>query len=391
MNQQRALVTGGAGFLGSHLCDALLAEGYSVVAADNLLTGKLSNLDHLRNESRFEFRQIDINEPFDCGAVNYVFHFASPASPVDYAMHGIATLKVGSLGTFHALDIAHKYGAKYLVSSTSECYGDPLEHPQKETYWGNVNPIGPRSVYDEAKRFTEAATMAYHRYHKVDTRIVRIFNTYGPRMQLNDGRVVPNFMKQALRGEDLTVYGDGSQTRSFCYVSDEIDGFLRLSKSDEHLPVNIGNPTEFTILECAQQVLAVTGSKSKIRYEALPQDDPKQRRPDITKARTLLGWEPKVDLETGLRLSLDYFRKASADCRSNNLSRVILSVAKDPRGAIQTQRRRRSTRGSFTTKVVQDDACVLGQGPGTARSTPGCLPPPGQRSAASPVPAHRRY
>ena len=230
---------------------------------------------------------------------------------MDYALHGIATLKVGSLGTFHALDIARKYGAKYLVSSTSECYGDPLEHPQKETYWGNVNPIGPRSVYDEAKRFTEAVTMAYHRYHKVDTRIVRIFNTYGPRMQLNDGRVVPNFMKQALRGEDLTVYGDGSQTRSFCYVSDEIDGFLRLSKSDGAFPVNIGNPTEFTILECAKQVLAVTGSKSKIRHEALPQDDPKQRCPDITKARTLLGWEPKIDLETGLRLSLDYFRKAA--------------------------------------------------------------------------------
>src|SRR3984885_5263750 len=312
MNQQRALVTGGAGFLGSHLCDALLAEGFSVVVADNLLTGKLANLDHLRNQSRFEFRQIDINEPFDCGPVNYVFHFASPASPVDYHLHGIATLKAGSLGTFHALDIARKYGAKYLVSSTSECYGDPLEHPQKETYWGHVNPIGPRSVYDEAKRFTEAVTMAYRRYHNVDTRIVRIFNTYGPKMQLNDGRVVPNFMKQALRGEDLTVYGDGSQTRSFCYVSDEIDVFMRLAKSDEPLPVNIGNPNEFTILECAQLVLKVTGSKSKIRYEDLPQDDPKQRSPDITKARTLLGWEPKVDLETGLQMSLDYFRKAVA-------------------------------------------------------------------------------
>jgi dTDP-glucose 4,6-dehydratase len=218
---------------------------------------------------------------------------------------------VGSWGTFHALDVARKCGAKYLTSSTSECYGDPLEHPQKETYWGNVNPIGPRSVYDEAKRFSEAVTMAYHRYHKVDTRIARIFNTYGPRMQLNDGRVVPNFMKQALRGEDLTVYGDGSQTRSFCYVSDEIDGFIRLSKSSEHLPVNIGNPTEFTILECAQRVLKITGSKSKIRYESLPPDDPKQRRPDITKARTLLGWEPKTDLETGLRMSLDYFKKAT--------------------------------------------------------------------------------
>jgi len=242
-----------------------------------------------------------------------VFHFACPASPVDYTTHGISTLKVGSLGTFHALDIALKYGAKYLVSSTSECYGDPLEHPQKETYWGHVNPIGPRSVYDEAKRFTEAATMAYHRYHKVDTRIARVFNTYGPRMRLNDGRVIPNFMKQALRGEDLTVYGDGSQSRSFCYVSDEIEGLLRLAKSSEHLPVNIGNPNEFTILDCAKRVLAVTGSKSKIRYELLPQDDPKQRRPDITKAKNLLAWEPKIDLEAGLRMSLDYFRKAALE------------------------------------------------------------------------------
>jgi dTDP-glucose 4,6-dehydratase len=308
----RALVTGGAGFLGSHLCDALLAEGYSVVAVDNLLTGRMSNIEHLRREGNFEFLQLDINRQFDCGEVNYVFHFASPASPVDYMVHGIDTLKVGSLGTTHALELAHKYGAKYLVASTSECYGDPLEHPQKETYWGNVNPIGPRSVYDEAKRFTEALTMAYRRYHKVDTRIVRIFNTYGPRMQLNDGRVIPNFMKQALRGEDLTVYGDGSQTRSFCYVSDEIDGFIRLSKSDEFLPVNIGNPNEFTILECARRVLAITGSKSQIRFNKLPQDDPKQRCPDITKARTLLGWEPKIQLDTGLRMSLDYFREAVA-------------------------------------------------------------------------------
>ncbi|MGA8373627.1 MAG: UDP-glucuronic acid decarboxylase family protein [Candidatus Sulfotelmatobacter sp.] len=313
MSQQRALVTGGAGFLGSHLCDALLRESWSVVVVDNLLTGRRSNLAHLNNEPRFEFVEKDICEPFDVGKIDYVFHFASPASPVDYIIHGITTLKVGSLGTFHALDVAYKYGAKYLVSSTSECYGDPLEHPQKETYWGNVNSIGPRSVYDEAKRFTEAVTMAYHRYHKVDTRIVRIFNTYGPRMQLNDGRVVPNFMKQALRGEDLTVYGDGSQTRSFCYVSDEIGGFIRLAKSSEHLPVNIGNPNEFTILECAQHVIKVTGSKSRISYEPLPQDDPKQRRPDITKARQLLGWEPKIDLETGLRMSLDYFRKAVAE------------------------------------------------------------------------------
>jgi dTDP-glucose 4,6-dehydratase len=313
MTKQRALVTGGAGFLGSHLCDRLLAEGYSVVVADNLLTGRLSNLEHLRNEPNFEFRHIDINEPFDCGKVDYVFHFASPASPVDYMIHGIDTLRVGSLGTFHALDIARKYNAKYLVSSTSECYGDPHEHPQKETYWGNVNTIGPRSVYDEAKRFTEATTMAYHRYHKVDTRIVRIFNTYGPRMQINDGRVIPNFMKQALRGEDITIYGDGHQTRSFCYVSDEIDGFIRLSKSDEHLPVNIGNPHEFTMLECAKVVLVVTGSKSKLKFEPLPQDDPKQRQPDITKARTLLGWDPQITLEAGLRLSLDYFRTVALE------------------------------------------------------------------------------
>jgi dTDP-glucose 4,6-dehydratase len=311
--QQRAVVTGGAGFLGSHLCDALLGEGWSVVVVDNLLTGRRANFAHLRHEPRFEFVEKDICDPFDVGKVDYVFHFASPASPVDYSVHGIPTLKVGSLGTFHALDLARKYGAKYLVSSTSECYGDPLEHPQKETYWGHVNPIGPRSVYDEAKRFTEAVTMAYRRYHNVDTRIARIFNTYGPRMQLNDGRVVPNFMKQALRGEDLTVYGSGHQTRSFCYVNDEIDGFMRLAKSDEHLPVNIGNPNEFTILECAKVVLKVTGSKSQIRYEPLPQDDPQQRQPDITKARQLLGWEPKIDLEAGLRLSLDYFRQALAE------------------------------------------------------------------------------
>lgn len=310
MRQRRALVTGGAGFLGSHLCDALLADGYTVVAVDNLLTGRTANLDHLRNEPRFEFRQLDICDPFDCGEVDFIFHFASPASPVDYSIHGIATLRVGSAGTFNALELARKYSAKYLISSTSECYGDPREHPQKETYWGNVNPIGPRSVYDESKRFSEAVTVAYRRYHKVETQIVRIFNTYGPRMQLNDGRVVPNFMKQALRGEDLTVYGDGKQTRSFCYVSDEIDGFIRMAKSSEAGPVNIGNPHEFTILECAQRVLAVTGSKSRITFERLPQDDPKQRCPDISKARRLLGWEPKVQLEEGLKLSLEYFRQA---------------------------------------------------------------------------------
>jgi dTDP-glucose 4,6-dehydratase len=313
MSQRRALITGGAGFLGSHLADALLAEGWNVVVVDNLLTGRPANLAHLSREPRFEFIEKDICQPFNVGKVEYVFHFASPASPEDYHAHGIETLQVGSIGTFHALEIARKYGAKYLVSSTSECYGDPLEHPQKETYWGHVNPVGPRSVYDEAKRFTEAATVAYRRYHNVDVRIARIFNTYGPRMQIRDGRVVPNFMRQALTGQDLTVYGNGNQTRSFCYVSDEIDGFLRLAKSDEHMPVNIGNPNEFTILECAQVVLKITESKSRIRHEPLPQDDPKQRRPDITKARQMLGWEPKIDLELGLRLSLDYFKNAVAE------------------------------------------------------------------------------
>jgi dTDP-glucose 4,6-dehydratase len=309
-NKQRALVTGGAGFLGSHLCDGLLAEGYTVTAVDNLLTGSLSNIEHLRNDSRFEFVEKDVCRPGEWGALDYVFHFASPASPVDYAEHGIETLRVGSYGTFEALEIAKRCGARFMMASTSECYGDPLIHPQPETYWGNVNPIGPRSVYDEAKRFSEAVTMAFRRYHQVDTRILRIFNTYGPRMQINDGRVIPNFMWQALRGENLSVYGDGSQTRSFCYVSDEVDGILRLARSSEHDPVNIGNPTEFTILECAERVIATTGSSSQIKFEPLPQDDPKQRRPDISKARRLLGWEPKIDLETGLKLSLEYFRNA---------------------------------------------------------------------------------
>ena len=316
MQRRRALVTGGAGFLGSHLCDALLADGYDVIAADNLVTGRLANIAHLRKDSRFQFVEKDVCEPGEWGSLDYVFHFASPASPVDYAAHGIATLRVGSYGTFEALEAARKSSAKFMMASTSECYGDPAVHPQPETYWGNVNPIGPRSVYDEAKRFSEAVTMGYRRYHKVDTRILRIFNTYGPRMQVQDGRVIPNFMWQALRGEDLTVYGDGSQTRSFCYVSDEVEGILRLSRSDEHLPVNIGNPTEFTILECAKQVVAVTGSSSKIKFEDLPQDDPKQRRPDITKAKKLLGWEPKVDLASGLKLSLDYFRKEVLEAES---------------------------------------------------------------------------
>jgi dTDP-glucose 4,6-dehydratase len=306
----RVLVTGAAGFLGSHLTDVLIGEGHSVVGADNLCTGSLANLNQLEREPRFEFLEQDICEPFDPGPVEYVFNLASPASPVGYSRLGVETLMVGSAGTRNALEVAKKYGAKFLHASTSECYGDPLEHPQTEEYWGHVNPVGPRSVYDEAKRFSEALTMAYHRYYGVDTRLARIFNTYGPRLQKDDGRVISNLMTQALKGETMTVYGDGSQTRSFCYVSDEIDGFMRLSKVTEHLPVNIGNPTEFTMLECARQVLHVTGSKSAIRHEALPQDDPKQRRPDITKARKLLGWEPVVDLESGLRKSLPYFRAA---------------------------------------------------------------------------------
>ena len=308
----RVLVTGGAGFLGSHLCDAMLAEGHSVVCADNLLTGRMENLEHLLDEARFEFVEQDVCQAFDPGKVDYVFHFASPASPVDYRKYGIETLQVGSAGTLTCLELARKYQAKFLLASTSECYGDPLEHPQLESYWGNVNPVGPRSVYDESKRFAEAATMAYHRYHQLDTRIVRIFNTYGPRLQVNDGRVISNFMKQALRNEPITVYGDGLQTRSFCYVSDEISGIMALSKVQEPLPVNIGNPSEFTMLECAQIVLQVTGSTSTVRFEPLPEDDPKRRRPDITRARKLLGWEPKVDLRKGLELSLEYFRKAVA-------------------------------------------------------------------------------
>jgi dTDP-glucose 4,6-dehydratase len=304
----RVLVTGAAGFLGSHLCDALLAEGHRVTGVDNLSTGSSANLEHLKNESRFELIEHDICAPFDFGAVDFVFNFASPASPVEYMRMGIETLRVGSEGTRNALEAAKKYGARFLHASTSECYGDPTVHPQTESYWGNVNPVGPRSVYDEAKRFSEALVMAYHRYCGVDTRLVRIFNTYGPRLHGSDGRVISNLMVQALQGHDLTVYGEGTQTRSFCYVSDEIEGILRLSRSDEHLPVNIGNPEEWTILECARIVLEVTRSSSKIRYAPLPEDDPVQRRPDITKARTLLGWEPKIDLRTGLQLCLEYFR-----------------------------------------------------------------------------------
>jgi dTDP-glucose 4,6-dehydratase len=310
MTQLRALVTGGAGFLGSHLCDALLADGYTVLAVDNLLTGRIGNLTHLQNEPRFEFRELDVCEPFDCPHIDYVFHFASPASPVDYSNHGIPTLRVGSVGTFNCLDVARKYGAKFLLASTSECYGDPLEHPQKETYWGHVNPIGPRSVYDEAKRFAEAMTMAYHRYHKVDTRIVRIFNTYGPRMRLRDGRVVPAFIGQALAGKPLTVFGDGSQTRSFCYVSDLIDGIFKLAMSDFHEPVNIGNPREMTIKQFADEVIRITGAKSVVEYNPLPVDDPKVRQPDISRAKKILGWEPKVQFEEGIKKTIDYFRES---------------------------------------------------------------------------------
>jgi dTDP-glucose 4,6-dehydratase len=308
LTNQRYLVTGAAGFLGSHLCDALLAEGHTVVGLDDLSTGNSENLAHLRNDSHFTLLEQNICEPFDPGPIDYLFNFASPASPADYLRLGPETLESGSLGTRNALQLAQQYGARFLQASTSECYGDPGVHPQPETYWGHVNPIGPRSVYDEAKRFSEALIMAYHRYHRVDTRIVRIFNTYGPRLQANDGRVISNFLVQALLEEDITIYGDGSQTRSFCYVTDLVDGILRLAHSAEHLPVNIGNPDEWTILECAREVLFVTGSRSKIRYKELPEDDPTHRRPDITKARSILGWEPSVNLRRGLELSLDYFR-----------------------------------------------------------------------------------
>ncbi len=305
---KRVLVTGAAGFLGSHLCDALLAEGAEVVGVDNLATGSLNNLSHLSSESRFHYEHADICRPFDFGEVDFVLNFASPASPSDYLRLGPETLRVGSDGTVNALEIARKYDAGFLHASTSECYGDPEVHPQVESYWGNVNPIGPRSVYDEAKRFSEATIMAYHRYYKLRTGMVRIFNTYGPRLQPNDGRVISNLMMQALRGEPLTIYGEGKQTRSFCYVSDLIRGIVALAHSGEPLPTNIGNPEEWTILDCAKTVLQVTGANSKIIFETMPVDDPKQRRPDITKAQALLNWVPEIPLRQGLELSLDYFR-----------------------------------------------------------------------------------
>jgi dTDP-glucose 4,6-dehydratase len=309
----RAVVTGGAGFLGSHLCDRLLAEGWEVLALDNLITGDEGNLAHLRGNGKFQYKHTDVNEPFRVdGQVSYVFHFASPASPPDYLKFPIETLKVGSIATMQTLDLAKEKGAKFLLASTSECYGDPDISPQVETYWGRVNPVGPRSVYDEAKRFAEAITMAYHRYHNVDTHIVRIFNTYGPRMRLNDGRALPNFVYQALSGTPITVYGDGKQTRSFCFVSDLIDGIYKLSQSEEHLPTNIGNPTELTILEFAERVLSYFPNAPKIIHESLPVDDPKQRRPDITKAKRLLKWEPKVGLEEGLKTTIAFFKEQYA-------------------------------------------------------------------------------
>jgi dTDP-glucose 4,6-dehydratase len=304
----RTVITGAAGFIGSHLSETLLDRGHSVIGIDNLLTGDMANIAHLRDRD-FQFIRHDVTRYIDVdGPVDFVFHWASPASPIDYLELPIPTLKVGALGTHKALGLAKEKNARFVLASTSEVYGDPLEHPQKETYWGNVNPIGPRGVYDEAKRFGEAITTAYHRFHGLDTKIVRIFNTYGPRMRLNDGRAIPAFMSQALRGEDITIFGSGKQTRSFCYVTDLVDGVIRLLESDQHDPVNIGNPHEMTIEGIAREILRLTGSSSRLVYKPLPEDDPKVRQPDITRARTVLGWEPKVGLEEGLTRTLEYFR-----------------------------------------------------------------------------------
>ncbi len=307
--KKTVVITGGAGFLGSHLCDKMIAEGYRVICVDNLLTGNVRNIEHLFGNEDFTFIKHDITNFIHVpGEVHYILHFASPASPIDYLKLPIQTLKVGSLGTHKVLGLAKEKKARILLASTSEVYGDPVVHPQREDYWGNVNPIGPRGVYDEAKRFAEAMTMAYNRYHHVETRIVRIFNTYGPRLRLNDGRALPAFVSQALNGEDITVFGDGSQTRSFCYVSDLVDGIYKLLLSDTSDPINIGNPAEITIKQFAEEVIKITNANSKIIYHPLPEDDPKVRQPDITKAKAILGWEPKVDRAEGLRITIDYFK-----------------------------------------------------------------------------------
>jgi dTDP-glucose 4,6-dehydratase len=309
MARQRILITGAAGFLGSHLCDRFIKEGFHVIGMDNLITGDLRNIEHLFKLEQFEFYHHDVSKFIHVpGELHYILHFASPASPIDYLKIPIQTLKVGSLGTHNCLGLAKAKKARILVASTSEIYGDPLVHPQNEDYWGNVNPVGPRGVYDEAKRFQEAITMAYHNFHGLETRIVRIFNTYGPRMRLNDGRALPAFIGQALRGEDLTVFGDGSQTRSFCYVDDLIEGIYRLLMSDYHLPMNIGNPDEISLKEFAEEIIALTGTKQKIVYKPLPVDDPKQRQPDITRAKQILNWEPKVSRKEGLKLTYEYFK-----------------------------------------------------------------------------------
>ncbi len=310
----RILITGAAGFLGSHLCDRFIREGFHVIAMDNLITGDLKNIEHLFPNEHFEFHHHDVSKFIHVsGKLDYILHFASPASPIDYLKIPIQTLKVGSLGIHNCLGLAKEKNARVLIASTSEVYGDPAVHPQKETYWGNVNPVGPRGVYDEAKRFQEAMTMAYHTFHGLETRIVRIFNTYGPRMRLNDGRVLPAFIGQAIRGEDLTVFGDGSQTRSFCYVDDLVEGIFRLLMSDYAMPVNIGNPDEITILDFAQEIIKLTGTSQKIIFKELPTDDPKQRQPDITLARQLLGWEPKVHRSEGLKITYDYFKRLTEE------------------------------------------------------------------------------
>jgi dTDP-glucose 4,6-dehydratase len=314
VERKRILITGAAGFLGSHLCDRFIKEGMYVIGMDNLITGSLKNIEHLRSNENFEFRHHDVTTFVDIsGPLDYVLHFASPASPIDYLKIPIQTLKVGAIGTHNLLGLSKDKNARILVASTSEVYGDPLVHPQTEEYYGNVSPVGPRGVYDEAKRFMESITMAYHRFHQLDTRIARIFNTYGPRMRLNDGRVIPAFIGQALRGEDLTVFGDGSQTRSFCYVDDQVEGIYRLLMSDYHYPINIGNPTEISIKDFAEEIVKLTGADQKIVYKPLPKDDPQQRRPDISKAKEILQWEPKVGRKIGMRLTYEYFKSLPTD------------------------------------------------------------------------------